>query len=96
MVHTTIRLLNEGFFQKRKVSFDSLDKQQGLPGDASGKEPAYQCRRSKRPGLDSLVGKIPWRRQPTPVSLPGESYGQRSLAGYIPQDLTELDTAEAT
>jgi len=33
------------------------------------------------PGL----GKIPWRRkwQPTPVSLPGESHGQRSLAGYL-------------
>ena len=30
------------------------------------------------------VGKIPWRRkwQPTPVFLPGECYGQRSLAGY--------------
>ena len=29
-------------------------------------------------------GKIPWRRewQPTPVSLPGEFQGQRSLAGY--------------
>ena len=31
----------------------------------------------------SLVRKIPWRRkwQPTPGFLPGESYGQRSLAG---------------
>ena len=30
------------------------------------------------------VMKIPWRRkrQPTPVFLPGESHGQRSLAGY--------------
>ena len=28
----------------------------------------------------------PWRRawQPTPVFLPGESHGQRSLAGYSP------------
>ena len=33
------------------------------------------------------VGKIPWRRtwQPSPVSLPDESHGQRSLAGYSPQ-----------
>ena len=33
----------------------------------------------------SYIGKIPWRRawQPTAVSLPGESRGQRSLAGYI-------------
>ena len=31
------------------------------------------------------VGKIPWRRkwQPTPVFLPGESHGRRSLVGYI-------------
>ena len=29
------------------------------------------------------VGKIPWRRewQPTPVYLPGEFHGQRSLVG---------------
>ena len=35
--------------------------------------------------VQSLVGKIPWRRawQPTPVFLPGESHGHRSLAGYI-------------
>jgi len=33
--------------------------------------------------FDPWVRKIPWRRawQPTPV-LPGESHGQRSLAGY--------------
>ena len=32
------------------------------------------------------VGKIPWRRewQPTPVFLPGESHGERSLAGHSP------------
>ena len=31
---------------------------------------------------------MPWRRewQPTPVFLPGESHGQRSLAGYSPWD----------
>ena len=35
--------------------------------------------------FDPWVG-IPWRRawQPTPVFLPGESCGQRSLAGYSP------------
>ena len=32
------------------------------------------------------VEKIAWRRalQPTPVFLPRESHGQRSLAGYSP------------
>ena len=55
-----------------------------FPGGASGKEPACQCRKC---GFDSCVQKIPWSRkwQPTPVLLPGESCGQRSLAGYNPQ-----------
>ena len=45
------------------------------------KEPACQCGIRKRCGFDPWVGKIPWRRewQPTPVFLPGESHGQRSL-----------------
>jgi len=32
------------------------------------------------------LGRFPWIRpwQPTPVFLPGESHGQRSLAGYGP------------
>ena len=40
----------------------------------------------KRCRLDSWVGKIPWRtaQQPTPVFLPGEIHGQRSLVGYSP------------
>ena len=33
--------------------------------------------------------------QPTPVFLPGESHGQRSLVGYSPGGHKELDTAEA-
>ena len=38
-------------------------------------------------GFDPWVGKIPWRRkwQPTPVFLPGESHGRRSLMGYSPR-----------
>ena len=46
--------------------------------------------------LDTWVGKIPWRRkgQPTPVFLPGESHGQRSLVGYGPRGPKELDTTE--
>ena len=36
--------------------------------------------------VQSLVGKIPWRREwlPTPVFLPGEFHGQRRLVGYSP------------
>ena len=49
-----------------------------------------------RPGFDSWVGKIPWRRkwQPTPVFLPGKFHGWRSLVGYSPWGRKELDTTE--
>ena len=65
----------------------------GIPGDASGEEPACQCRRCKRHRFDPWVGKIPWRTawQPTPVFLPGESNGQRSLVGYSPWGHKESD-----
>ena len=65
----------------------------GLPWWLSVRESACQCR---RPGFDPWVGKIPWSRewQPTSVFLPGESHGQRSLAGYSPWDRKESDTTE--
>ena len=49
-----------------------------------------------RCGFDPWVRKIPWRRewQNTPVFLPGEFHGQRSLAGYSPGGYKELDTTE--
>ena len=49
-----------------------------------------------RPGLDPWVTKIPWRRAwlPTPVFLPGETHGQRSLAGYGPLGRKKSDTTE--
>ena len=54
--------------------------------DTSGKEPTRQYRRHERSGFKPWVRKIPWRRawQPTLVFLPGESHGQRNLAGYSP------------
>ena len=41
-------------------------------------------------------GRFPWSRkqQSTPVFLPGESHGQRSLAGYSPWGHKELDRTE--
>ena len=40
----------------------------------------------RRCGFDAWVGEMPWRRAwpSTPVFLPGESHGWRSLAGYRP------------
>ena len=68
----------------------------GFPGGASGKESTCQCSRQKRLRFDPWVGKMPWRRawQPTPVFLPGESHGQRSLAGYSPWGHRESDMTE--
>ena len=42
------------------------------------------CLQCRRPGFNPWIGKIPWRREwlPTSLFLPGESHGQRSLAGY--------------
>ena len=56
----------------------------GLPSQLSQQRICPQCR---RPGFDSWVWKIPWRRkwQLIPVFLPGKSHGQRSLASYCPR-----------
>ena len=44
----------------------------------------------------SWVGKISWRREwlPTPVFLPGQSHGQRRLAGYSPWGHKKLNMTE--
>ena len=64
----------------------------------SGKELTCQCKRHKRLGFNPWVGNILWRRsrQPTLVFLPGESHGQRSLAGYSPWSRKEIDMTEST
>ena len=62
------------------------DALRDFPDGPSGKEAACQCRRHKRCRFDPWVWKIPWRSvwQHTPVFLPGESHGQRSLLSYSP------------
>ena len=67
----------------------------GFPGGSEVKSVCLQC---GRPGFDPWVGKIPWRKkwQPTPVVLPGESQGQRSLLGCHLWGRTELDTTDVT
>jgi len=44
---------------------------------------ASACNVGDLGSIPRSVGKIPWRRkwQPTPVFLPGESHGQKSLVG---------------
>ena len=57
-----------------------------FPHGPRGNEPACQCRGHKSPGFNPWVRKIPCRRkwQSTPVFLPAESHGQRSLVGCRP------------
>ena len=54
------------------------------------------CLQCRRPGFDPWVGKILWRREwkSTPVSLPGESPGQRRLVGYRLWGRKESDMTE--
>ena len=65
----------------------------GFPG---GSEVKVCGMPETRVGFDPWVGKIPWRRkwQPTPVLLPGESHGGRSLVGYSPRGRKESGTTE--
>ena len=61
-----------------------------------GKESTCQCRRHRRLRFNPWIRKVPRRRiwQLTPVLLPGEFHGQRSLAGYSPWGRKETDTTE--
>ena len=54
------------------------------------------CLECRKPGIDTLIGKIPWRRiwLPTPLFLPGDFHGQMSLAGYSPWRCKESDTTD--
>ena len=69
----------------------------GFPGGTSGKEPenAGDIR-----DTDSISGSgtILWRRaqQSTPVFLPGESHGLRTLVDYSPWGRKEWEMIEAT
>ena len=54
------------------------------------------CLQCRRPGFSPQVRKVPWSRDwlHTPVFLPGEFHGQRSMAGYSPWGHKESDTTE--
>ena len=57
----------------------------GFPGRSADKESICNA---GNPGSIPGLGRFPGERDriPIPVFLPGESHGQRSLAGYSPQD----------
>ena len=71
------------FFTKKMTS--NYNQRGSFPQGASLIAQSVRIRlQCRRPGFNSWIRKIPWRRewQPTPVFFPGESQGQRSLAGY--------------
>ena len=73
-----------------------LQPQSLLPEGASLVAQMVKNFQYRRCEFDPWVGKIPWRREwlPTPVFLPGESHGQRSLVGYSPRGHRQLDRTE--
>ena len=70
----------------------------GFPSGSMGKEFACNAGETEGTVLIPGLGRSPGRRawQPTPVFLPGESHGQRSLAGYSPWGHKELNTTKVT
>ena len=64
----------------------------------SGGRVCLQCRLRGRLGFDPWVGMVLWGRkwQTTPVFLPGESHGQRSLVDSSPWGRKESATNEYT
>ena len=74
-------------------SIQESDTKYRLPRRLRWQRICLQCR---RPGINPWVRKISWRRewQLTPIFLPGEVHGQRSLAGYSPQGCKESDTTK--
>ena len=59
----------------------------------SGKESTYNA---GDVGSIPELGRFAGGGHGTPVFLPGESHGQRSLAGYSPQGHKELGMTEVT
>ena len=82
--------MREGFLRKSQVAVATIyrERKSVIGGDSW----ASQVAQGRIHGFDPWVGKIPWRRkwQATPVFLPGESHGQRSLVGYIPWSLKRV------
>ena len=68
-------------------------KRRGFPDGASGKEhlPMQEMQARSLAQEDLLKEGM----APTPIFLPGESNGQRSLVGYSPQGCKEPDMTEA-
>ena len=78
--------------QKNSFMFPLL-LTEGFPGGSDSKESACNA---GDPGSIPEWGRPPWRREwpSTPVFLPREFHGQRSLVGYSPWGCKESDMIE--
>ena len=82
-------------YESRKIILTNLfsgKEWRCFPGNSA----ARICLQFKRTRFDPWVRKVPWRReqQLTPVFLPAEFHGQRSLVDHSPWGCKELDTTE--
>ena len=69
---------------------------EGWAGEFPGSSDGRVCLQCRKPGFEPWVQKILWRRkwQPTPVFLPGQSHGWRSMTGNSPWGHKESDMTE--
>ena len=84
--------------QNRKKFLNVDIPKMGFPSGSAVKNLYLQFKILRKHRFHPWVRKIPWRRawQPTLVLLPGESYGQRSLAGDSSRGHKELNTTEVS
>ena len=81
------------FFKKHVIFPRNLTQPLGFPGGSEVKAPACKVGDpGSIPGSGRSPGEGKW--QPTPVFLPGESHGWRSLVGYSPRGRKESDATE--
>ena len=68
---------------QNNVFLFAVSYEAGFPGGSGNKE-SLSMQETQVTRVQNR--KIPWRKawQPISVFLPGETYGQRSLAGYCP------------
>ena len=91
-----------GYVESQRVGHDWSDLAHtllglgGFPGGSSIKNsPAMQELQEMWVQPLGREDPLEGSPQPTPVSLPGESHRQRSLAGYSPWGCKELDKTKA-
>ena len=86
-------MANYSSTRRRQATHSCLEN----PMDGAAWKAAVHGVAKNREGLSDFTFTL-WRRnwQPTPVFLPGESQGQRSLVGCRLRGRTESDTTEAT